>query len=481
MINNRSRGDEESFALNPVLKWSAIGITVAATAFWLQKKCRSCSSKPCATTNMKGRNDTELSSSCAIHKKLPRHLINQSVNNVPTPALLIDMDILEDNMTKMNDSMKPFASSQVKIRPHYKANKCPDLVKVQSRIHGSLMSGVCCQKLSEAESIFMGQQTGELGTRDILITNEVVEKMKLERIVNAAFRNSKLKISLVVDNESVVRQLAHICKEKTMQADGQVKISLIIEYNVGQNRCGVNSIEELVHLATVITKDDSCAPYLHFAGIQCYQGWNQHIRSFGDRKQAVEKVNNMASDAKNALQESGLVSSDFIVTGGGTGSYLFEAGSNVFTEVQPGSYVFMDADYNKNLMESDRTVEDEPDSTFRQSLFVLTTVMSKAASNERAVVDAGMKAVSLDSGVPLLNDREQRKLAEYRPGGDEHGIIVPTNETDKSAIATLSVGDKLRLIPGHCDPTVNMHDWFICVRGDRVVDVWPIEGRSCGL
>lgn len=423
-----------------------------------------------------------------IHKHVPYHLINQPLSDVPTPALLIDMDILEYNMRKMNELMEPF-SKQVKVRPHFKANKCSELVKLQSKIHRDLMSGVCCQKLSEAESIYKGENGAlPFATNDILITNEVVERVKLERIVDSVYANAnRLKISLVVDNESVVRRLAAICKDKASLlnvSDDLPKIHLIIEYNVGQNRCGVNSIEELVHLANVISNDEAVKSYVHFSGIQCYQGWNQHVRAFEDRKQAVEKVNDMAREAKKALQDHNLIPDDFIVTGGGTGSFLFEAQSNVFTEVQPGSYVFMDADYNRNLTQSGKTMEEEPESTFRQSLFVLTTVMSKSSLGDRVVVDAGMKAVSLDSGVPVIKDRELRQQLTYKPGGDEHGIIVPNatdSSTTTSVLTNIEVGDQMTLIPGHCDPTVNMHDWFICVRNGIVVDVWPVVGRSCGL
>jgi D-serine deaminase-like pyridoxal phosphate-dependent protein len=411
-----------------------------------------------------------------MHLCLPKYLIGQSVSNVPTPALIIDLDKMEQNLEKMNKSLALFKG--VKIRPHYKANKCPELVLKQIEFHKDLMSGVCCQKLSEAESLLLVNSSSAM-VKNIFISNEMVEDVKLERLVKIVYEKPDVTLSLAVDNLFVVRKLVQICDKYSKNYAKTKKIKLLIEYNVGQNRCGVNSVQELVDLANFIVKEEQCSKYLHFVGIHCYQGWNQHVRSFSERKKAVEYVNNKTKEALKALEQQSLTIADFIVTGGGTGSYIFEASSGVFTEVQPGSYVFMDADYNRNLAESGKTVEEEHE--FVQSLFVLSTVISKDKNNSRAVIDAGMKAVSLDSGVPLLADEILRTKIEYKSGGDEHGILQPLHASEGCYIENLSVGDKLKLIPGHCDPTVNLHDWFICVRGDKVVDVWSILGRSCGI
>ncbi|KAK2173990.1 hypothetical protein NP493_837g00015 [Ridgeia piscesae] len=163
-----------------------------------------------------------------------------------------------------------------------------------------------------------------------------------------------------------------------------------------------------------------------------------------------------------ALEAQGITCT--YVTGGGTGTFPYEAASGVFTEVQPGSYIFMDADYNRNL-----DVSGQPARDFDQSLFVLTTVQSVTSGN-RAVVDAGMKAVSMDSGVPLV---EKYPELTYDIGGDEHGILKPDGG--------LKVGDLLWLVPGHCDPTVNLYDWLVGIRRHKVEVVWPILARGPGV
>ncbi|CAH0476989.1 unnamed protein product [Peronospora belbahrii] len=215
-------------------------------------------------------------------------------------------------------------------------------------------------------------------------------------------------------------------------------------------------------------------------GIQAYHGAAQHIRSYEEKKRVIAGVVDKAKSVRDALMMHGVNCK--VVTGGGTGTYLLEAASGVFTEVQPGSYLFNDADYAKNLGE-----DGEPVCDWEQSLYVLTTVMSTnvKAAVPRAIVDAGMKALSQDSGSPivhnLINGNKLPTMLEYYGGGDEHGILKPTqNALLTHNLELPALGTKLLLIPGHCDPTVNMYDHLVGYRGNRVECVWPIEARGPG-
>ncbi|XP_031553115.1 uncharacterized protein LOC116290248 [Actinia tenebrosa] len=365
-------------------------------------------------------------------------LIGKKISEVDTPALLIDLDKFERNLAKLPKSMERFPG--VAVRPHGKAHKCPTIAHLQVE-HGAV--GLCCQKLSEAESMVVA------GIKDILISNEVIGTSKLYRLASLA---KQTKLSVCVDNIQNAREIS-----QAASVFGAT-VNIIVEVNVGQDRCGVEPGEPVVALA----KEIISLPNLVFKGIQTYQGWNQHVRKFEDRQAAVGKVVEKTKKTLDALSANDIACE--VVTGGGTGTYTFEAASKVFTEVQPGSYVFMDVDYGKNFGQ-----DDKPFSDFEQSLFVLSTVIS-VTPGDRAVLDAGMKAVSLDSGPPTVKNRPE---LVYHSGGDEHGILRPSGD--------LKVGDQVWLIPGHCDPTVNMHDHFLGVRKGMVETVWPITGRGPGV
>ena len=185
------------------------------------------------------------------------------------------------------------------------------------------------------------------------------------------------------------------------------------------------------------------------------------MRTPADRKAAITKAVQLVRTSVELLHEAGLRPD--IITGAGTGTYPLEAASGLYTEIQPGSYVFMDADYNRNLDEDGKPIK-----VFEQSLYVWATVMSHATP-ERAVVDAGLKALSVDSGMPLVADLPG---VEFLKASDEHGVLRLPHGT------AIEVGDKIRLIPGHCDPTVNLYDWIVGVRGGKVECVWPITARG---
>jgi 3-hydroxy-D-aspartate aldolase len=355
---------------------------------------------------------------------------------VDTPALLLDLDAFERNLDRLEQSL---TGTRIRVRPHAKSHKCPEIA-LRQMARGAI--GVCCQKVSEAEAMVEG------GVMNVLVANEVVGAPKLARLAALAKR---ARVSVCVDNEQNIADL-----DAAARAAG-TKIDVLIEVNVGANRCGVEPGQPAVSLAQHI----AAAKHLRFAGLHAYQGAAQHARTPAERKAAIAKAVKYVRDTMDALQVHGLKPE--IITGAGTGTYPLEAASGVYNEIQPGSYIFMDADYNRNLGDDGR-----PMRNFEQSLYVWTTVMSHARA-ERAVVDAGLKALSVDSGMPLVADLPG---VEFLKASDEHGVLkLPQG-------SKLTVGDKIRLIPGHCDPTVNLYDWIVGMRGDKVECLWPVTARG---
>ena len=366
----------------------------------------------------------------------PPARVGDLITDVDTPALLLDLAAFERNLRALPASL---SGQGVAIRPHAKSHKCPEIALRQIAL-GAV--GACCQKVSEAEALVDG------GVHDVVIVNEVVGAPKLARLASAAAR---ARIGVCVDDGRQVDDL----EEAARAADA--RIDVYIELNVGGNRCGVEPGPDVVRLAQAIAS----ASHLRFAGLHAYHGSAQHVRDFAERRAAIESACARVRTVLTLLEAAGLHAG--VVTGAGTGTYPFEAASGVYTEIQPGSYVFMDADYGRNL---DR--DGAPVRMFEQSLYILATVMSRAHPR-RAVVDVGLKAHSIDSGMPLVVGVAG---ARYTRPSDEHGVI------ELDGPGTMTLGDKIRLVPGHCDPTVNLYDWFVCYRGERVEALWPITGRG---
>ena len=363
--------------------------------------------------------------------------IGMDADDVDTPALLVDLDAFEHNISLMAVQVAEFG---VAHRPHAKTHKSPDVARRQIAV-GAV--GQCCQKVGEAEALVAG------GIQDVLVSNQIVGSRKLDRLAALA---KVVRISVCVDDARNIEDISSAAQKFNAE------IEVLVEIDIGAGRCGVAPGVAAVELA----KKVDAAKGLKFAGLQAYQGRAQHIRGFGERRIAIEKAGGKVKDTVQKLEDAGLECR--LVTGAGTGTFQFEAGSGIWNELQAGSYCFMDADYGLNLNEDGTYVD-----TFHQSLFVLATVMSHPMKG-RAVLDAGHKAASIDSGLPKIADLDD---VTYAGASDEHGtLVLGTNAP------TIKLGDKLRLIPGHCDPTVNLHDWYVGVRGGVVEALWPVAARG---
>jgi D-serine deaminase-like pyridoxal phosphate-dependent protein len=363
--------------------------------------------------------------------------IGMSLDEVDTPALVVDLDAFERNLKRLAERV---AGTGVRLRPHAKTHKCAVIALKQMEL-GAV--GVCCQKVSEAEALVYG------GVKDVLVTNEIVGKPKLRRLMGLA---GMARIATCADDPAQVAAL------DAAAGEAGITLPVHVEVNMGGNRCGVEPGEPALALARQVMD----ARHLSFAGLQAYHGSAQHLRTWEERQKAIAGAVEKAGSTRDLLARSGIECAN--ITGAGTGTFEFEAGSGIYTELQCGSYIFMDADYGKNL---DR--DGHETRSFEPSLFVWATVMSRP-TEDRAIVDAGLKALGMDSGPPNVWDEP---AARFDRASDEHGRLVISGATNR-----LRLGDKIKLVPGHCDPTVNLYDWYVGVRGDRVEAIWPIVARG---
>ena len=362
--------------------------------------------------------------------------IGMHVDEIATPALLVDLDAFERNVATLKRRLE---AAGVRLRAHAKTHRSVDIARYQLE-HGGAC-GICCQKVSEAEVMVDG------GIGDVMVSNQVVDPGKIERLARLATR---ARILVCVDDLANVADLSAAAR-----AHGAT-LECLVEIDCGAGRCGVAPGPAAVETAGAI----DTAAGLDFAGIQAYQGAAQHIRDYDARAAAIATAAGYAADTVRRLHAAGLDCA--IVAGAGTGSYAFEAASGVYNEMQCGSYIFMDADYQRV-----RDARGEPIGEFANSLFILTSIMSKPRAGT-AVCDAGLKVMSVDSGLPVVY--AERDI-EYVNCSDEHGVLA--DPADR-----LALNDRLRLVPGHCDPTCNLHDWYVGLRGDRVECLWPVSARG---
>ena len=366
-------------------------------------------------------------------------MVGMDEANIQTPCLVLDLDALERNIIKMGQFAK---DKNMRHRVHGKMHKSVDVALLQEKLGGSC--GVCCQKVSEAEAFVRG------GITDVLVSNQVRDSAKIDRLA----RLPKLGARAIC----CIDDLANIADLSAAAVKYRTEIECLVEIDCGAGRCGVQSAEDVVAIAMAV----DAAEGLKFAGLQAYQGAMQHLDDYRERKAKIVIAIAMVADAIEALKSVGLECD--IVGGGGTGSYYFEGESGVYNELQCGSYAFMDADYGR-IRDRDGKRIDQGE--WQNALFLLTSVMSHAKA-DRAICDAGLKAQSVDSGLPVIFGRTD---VEYIKCTDEHGVIADPD-------GVLKVGDKLKLVPGHCDPTCNVHDWYVGVRNGKVEALWPITARG---
>lgn len=400
--------------------------------------------------------------------------VGQAVSTVDTPAFLLDMDAFDANMDALAARLDAArGSARVLARVHAKALKCAPLVQRQLDLLGpDFASGCCAQTVTELEALLVG------GVRDVLLTNQVVGPAKIARFARLVAEHAastsgtdSLKIGVLVDDATNAEELC-----AALEAAGAPPVGAYVEVDAGQHRCGVEEPEAAADLVEVLEQLKARGKRVFFGGLHAYHGANQHTPWSTRQANFDGSVKTMVERTLKALAARGLPPPP-VVTGGGTGSFELEAGSGLYHEIQPGSFVVMDGQYRAAGMGEG----DGQSIGFRTALSVLTTVCSRP-SPVRAVVDAGAKGIDLVGGLPIpraldeSSDSPISGVVGYRLGGDEHGIL------DLEAhVEGVRVGDVLELLPAHCDPTVNAHDYFVCHRGGKVVAVYPIAGRGPGL
>lgn len=367
-----------------------------------------------------------------------KRLVGQPVAAIDTPALVVDLDAMQRNLSRMAEFTR---KHDIRWRPHAKMHKSSAIARLQMQA-GAV--GVCVQKTSEAEAMVAG------GVTDVYISNEVVAPAKLARVAELAHQLAaeRGRLAIAVDSLEGVRRLANAMNDRRRGGTAAF-IDVFVEIDVGQGRCGVRPGRMAVDLAHEIRKH----PALRFAGLQAYHGKAQHLRTPAARRDAIATVLQDVQFTRKLMEQDGLQVP--LVTGAGTGSMLYEAASGVYGELQAGSFLFMDADYAANE-------RDPAQPQFEHALFVKSQVMSSGVVH--AVCDAGHKSHAIDSGLPRVLTLEPTGELEYLNGGDEHGILKPAAGNQRVP----HLDETIWLIPGHCDPTVNLHNHLIGVVGGLV-------------
>ncbi|NML07879.1 DSD1 family PLP-dependent enzyme [Sphingomonas sp. G-3-2-10] len=351
--------------------------------------------------------------------------------DLPTPVLILDRAAMDRNIA----AMAGFAAARgLALRPHAKTHKSAEIARRQISAGAA---GICCAKLAEAEAL------AAEGITDIHLTSPVVRPDAIARLVAL---NGRIALSLVADHPENVAALARAATRP---------LTVFIDVDPGAHRTGVASPEAALALADAIAAE----PNLRLGGVQYYCGSQQHIESRADRFAAVERLTAYLASVLDMLKTAGHAIP--IVTGAGTGTFAIDAELGVLTELQCGSYIFLDREYE----DCELTGGGAP--VFERALFLDATVIS-ANHATHVTLDAGLKAMATDAGPP----RPIRPGATYRFTGDEHGALI--------ADSLPKLGERVTLQPPHCDPTVNLHDAYRVVEGDRVVDCWTITARGRG-
>lgn len=383
-----------------------------------------------------------------------RRLVGQKVGAIDTPALVVDLDAMQRNLGRMAEFAR---KHDIRWRPHAKMHKSTAIAKLQLQAGAA---GVCVQKTAEAEAMVAG------GVYNVYISNEVVAPHKLARVADLAHQVTSEggQIAIAVDSVEGVERLAQAMNDRRHQAGSSAAvIDVFVEIDVGQGRCGVAPGRAAVDLVHQVRRH----PALRFAGLQAYHGKAQHLRTPQARRDAISVVVQDVLFTRKMIEAEGVPVD--LVTGAGTGSMLYEAASGVFGELQAGSFLFMDADYAANE-------RDPAHPQFEHALFVKSQVIS--SSLRHAVCDAGHKSHAIESGLPKVLTLPGTGELEFGNGGDEHGILRPAGANQRVP----RLDETVWLIPGHCDPTVNLHNHLIGVAGGllkgRVEKIIRVDARG---
>ena len=356
-------------------------------------------------------------------------MISTTIEEMETPALLIDLDILEYNIATMANFIN---DKRAKLRPHFKTHKCPTISHKQINAGAK---GITCAKLGEAETLVLA------GIKDVLIANTIVQPSKIIRLAGLAHGDTK--ISVAVDN----KQNISVLSEAATTVGSTIHV--LVEVNIGMERCGVNTPEEVFFLARQIIEAEG----LVFEGIQAYEGHLVYNTDIEIRRQGVGEGADKLNNIKNFLENNGISVNQ--VSGGGTGTYNITGNNMIWTEIQAGSYIFMDTVYERLGLD------------FKNALSILTTIIHKRPG--MAVTDAGLKVYSTEQGPPRIKNYPHLKVHDEL--SEEHGTIVDPRDE-------LTYLQKIEYIPSHCCTTVNLHDYFYCMRNGFLEGVWPISARG---
>ncbi|MDG1443524.1 MAG: DSD1 family PLP-dependent enzyme [Pseudomonadales bacterium] len=362
-----------------------------------------------------------------------------SIDQLPTPALTIDLDILDKNMLKMQSHVN---AAGLGLRCHTKMHKSPIIARKQIAA-GAI--GVCCATISEAEVMLAG------GITKILITSPVVTDDKIRRLLALCQKSSEVEI--VVDYIQGADRISALAGEMNLN------VGVLVDLDPGMGRTGIEPGQKALELVQHI--GDAC-PNLTFNGLQMYIGNCMHVHGFEKRRDKYLHLISRGIETKKLLETNGIQVPVF--SGGGTGTYNIDAQLGALTDLQAGSYMFMDVEYRDIGGQGTETFLD-----FEPSLFSLVTAISKP-QDRLITVDAGIKCLATDTGYPEFRDIEG---ATYHFGGDEHGIIQLNN-----ASREINLGDRLSVITPHCDPTVNLYDYYYPYRQGTVTEIWPISARG---
>ena len=345
-----------------------------------------------------------------------------------TPALCVDKEILIRNMEAMRTLLQ---GTSLRLRPHYKSHKCAAIAKMQME-YGAI--GMTCSKLCELEDLV------EIGIEDILLANQIVDKSKIARL---AYLAGDCRITVCVDSEENIRDLS----SAAVMAGST--IHCLVEYDIGMERCGVVENEDVLRLARAVIN----SPNLEFEGLQAYAGHISHVVDMGERRAMTAANYQKLKTLISYLKANGIEVNT--VSGGSTGTAEIKAAEGLYTELQAGSYIFMDSTYR------------ELDLPFKNSLYIVSTVVS--TRDGLAVIDAGVKTCGVDQGMPAVDGVDVEEIV----ASEEHFQLHRPS-------ASLKAGDRVKLIPGHCCSTVNLHDKIYLINKGKTVNRFNITARGIG-